>query len=151
MSAWAQSNPATPAPCAAARRQQQPESSFLSSAPHAKGAAVRLTWPSPPTGGWRPSAATFFCPRPFARYVPPSLMTLPRLSLRSVPPNLDFSFPCLMVTSFSFVPESVEQARGGGGGAEAGDHRRDGAGYPCQALRAAPSRHDCPWNGTPLF
>ena len=56
-----------------------------------------------------------------------------------------------MVTSFSFVPESVEQARGGGGGAEAGDHRRDGAGYPCQALRAAPSRHDCPWNGTPLF
>jgi hypothetical protein len=54
-----------------------------------------------------------------------------------LPPKLDFSFP-FMVISFSFVAESIEQPRGGGGGAKAGDHRWDGAGYPCQALRATP-------------
>jgi len=61
----------------------------------------------------------------------------------AVLPYLDFSFAYLI--SSPFVAESVKQPRGGG--AQPGDHRRDGAGYPCQAYRAAPSWHHCPWNG----
>jgi hypothetical protein len=68
----------------------------------------------------------------------------------AVPPDLDFPFAYLIFFPYSpLFAESVKQPRGGG--AQPGDHWRDGAGYPCQAFRAAPSWYHCPWNGACAF